>query len=376
MAGKYTDFSRLISQIYVCVEGEPDHRLLSALQDFLGGSDSILFTPLCPPDSGGLWLFGTTSHADSSAGGLDEVSVATGLARQVSENLNALAVAPSKAAATARKTSPQDRLAAVGMVHNQEQRLLSCAISVGGGSSDEKVFYGVRRAPDAPLFMERDFELALLVLGHLDAALSLNRKFRSMRLSSHLADTCCEGLPWAQGIVSEGGRLLQGNRALLGLLDEADSLELENACLGCHFSGDTDRVRGALHELATASGDASASRVIRLRRASGKPDHVLVMLRLNQPEPGGSRCFQIKVIDPTARCVAPCDAFRAIYRLTKAECRLLQVLMSGLSPKEAAVEFEVSANTIRSQLKAIYLKTGVHRQADLLRLAMGLGGLA
>jgi DNA-binding CsgD family transcriptional regulator len=50
--------------------------------------------------------------------------------------------------------------------------------------------------------------------------------------------------------------------------------------------------------------------------------------------------------------------------------------MAGLSPKEAAEQFEVSANTVRSQLKAIYLKTGVHRQVDLLRLAMGLGGVA
>ncbi len=379
MAGKYSDFSRLISQLYACVDAPPGREVLLAMLDFLGGSDSILFTPSCPPEAGGLWLFGSAARGNSSAGEADAFSSATLLAGLVRENLNKLdtlvEVAPA-GAASAKKPSLHARLAMAGMVHDPDLQLLACALSAGNGSSDQKVFYGLRRGPDEAPFGERDFELALLVMGHLDSALGLNLKFRAMHLSNHLADTCCEGLPWAQGVVSEEGRLLQSNKALLGLLDEADSLDLEDACLSCRYPSDTSRVRAALLELAGMRGEVSASRVIRLRRASGKSDHVLVLLLLNPVGPAGPLRIQVKVLDPTAQCVAPCDAFRTIYRLTKAECRLLQVLMSGLSPKEAAVQFEVSANTVRSQLKAIYLKTGVHRQVDLLRLAMGLGGLA
>lgn len=66
------------------------------------------------------------------------------------------------------------------------------------------------------------------------------------------------------------------------------------------------------------------------------------------------------------------DHFAAVYRLTAAETRALDGLLSGKSVAEIARTACRSRETIRTQLKTLYLKTGTTGQADLLRLVAGM----
>lgn len=63
---------------------------------------------------------------------------------------------------------------------------------------------------------------------------------------------------------------------------------------------------------------------------------------------------------------------QAAFSLTPAEARLAAALAGGASVAEAAGRFAVSPATTRAQLKAIFAKTGVSRQVDLVRLASAL----
>jgi len=56
------------------------------------------------------------------------------------------------------------------------------------------------------------------------------------------------------------------------------------------------------------------------------------------------------------------------FQLTQAEARIALFLASGGSVKEYAAVSDVSEGTVRVHLKAIFAKTGVHRQMDLVRL--------
>lgn len=66
------------------------------------------------------------------------------------------------------------------------------------------------------------------------------------------------------------------------------------------------------------------------------------------------------------------DLFAARHGLTGAETRALEGIMSGKSIAEIAREAGRSRETIRSQLKTLYLKTGTNGQTDLLRLVAGM----
>jgi DNA-binding CsgD family transcriptional regulator len=62
---------------------------------------------------------------------------------------------------------------------------------------------------------------------------------------------------------------------------------------------------------------------------------------------------------------------RQLYQLTKAESLVAGQLALGSSVEEIARRSGVRESTVRSQLKSIRAKTGVSRQAELVRLALG-----
>lgn len=59
-----------------------------------------------------------------------------------------------------------------------------------------------------------------------------------------------------------------------------------------------------------------------------------------------------------------CNAFA----LSKAESRLIPLLLLGQSPTEMATSLDLKLTTIRSQLSSIFAKTGTTRQQELIRL--------
>ena len=60
--------------------------------------------------------------------------------------------------------------------------------------------------------------------------------------------------------------------------------------------------------------------------------------------------------------------FAKAFSLSRAETALASLLGTGLSPKQAAEQLGVTYETARTQLKAIFAKTGVHRQSELVAL--------
>ena len=70
------------------------------------------------------------------------------------------------------------------------------------------------------------------------------------------------------------------------------------------------------------------------------------------------------------------SSIRESFGLTPAEVRLARKLRDGRSLKEAADELEVSVNTLRNQLRAIFEKMGLKRQSDLIRALTQLSSVA
>lgn len=66
------------------------------------------------------------------------------------------------------------------------------------------------------------------------------------------------------------------------------------------------------------------------------------------------------------------DTFVRTHGLTPSEARVLSGLISGKTVAEIAREAGRAQETVRTQLKSLYAKTGVHRSVELLRLAIGM----
>ena len=72
--------------------------------------------------------------------------------------------------------------------------------------------------------------------------------------------------------------------------------------------------------------------------------------------------------------VPPVEIVTALFDLSPAEARVARAIAEGRSIEECAGDFGVSTETIRVQIKRAMNKTGTHRQIDLARLLIGVGG--
>jgi DNA-binding CsgD family transcriptional regulator len=62
----------------------------------------------------------------------------------------------------------------------------------------------------------------------------------------------------------------------------------------------------------------------------------------------------------------------ALFDLTPAESRVAHLLVEGVPAPLLAQKLSVSAETVRTHIKSVLRKAGVHRQVDLVRLVSGL----
>jgi DNA-binding CsgD family transcriptional regulator len=63
-----------------------------------------------------------------------------------------------------------------------------------------------------------------------------------------------------------------------------------------------------------------------------------------------------------------------LFQLSPAEHRLAELLAQGLPLESCAARLNVSINTVRTQLRALFRKTGTTRQAQLINLFTRLIG--
>ena len=108
-----------------------------------------------------------------------------------------------------------------------------------------------------------------------------------------------------------------------------------------------------------------------VQRPSGRqPYQALVAPLLSAPvatQPGRPVAV-VFIADPEDQQLRMPHLLAALYNLTGAESDLAVLLSAGHSIEDAAKARNVTANTVRSQLKKVFAKTGVSRQTDLVRL--------
>jgi DNA-binding CsgD family transcriptional regulator len=170
------------------------------------------------------------------------------------------------------------------------------------------------------------------------------------------------------------------NQAGRALLMRNDMICDKGGLLVCHDC-ESDRnftiaIRGlglvpfSTHGMDHISADRQS---IRLKRRDGA--RVMATLLALRPEStmgsfGSTPQALFTVFEPgTAVDIDP-FLLSATFDLTPAEARLAAKIVNGQTPEQSAQTLGVKISTVRSQLVAIYSKTGATGQADLVRLVL------
>ncbi|MEO6776954.1 MAG: helix-turn-helix transcriptional regulator [Kofleriaceae bacterium] len=157
------------------------------------------------------------------------------------------------------------------------------------------------------------------------------------------------------------GRVRFCSRAGEDLAARRDGIVIDRGCLRA-LHPDDDRQLAA--HLTGSSTAPSAS----IRRGDGLPPHRVFAVPRPRGSEHGIAMLAIVTASPTPRAIEA--VLRHGYALTAAEIRVALRVGHGASPQLVADELGVSWYTVRAQLRQIFAKTGVRRQAELVELVL------
>lgn len=115
--------------------------------------------------------------------------------------------------------------------------------------------------------------------------------------------------------------------------------------------------------------------VIVARRESKKPILIKVLPvhgAAGTPFLGARAILVLRDLEAERR--PPLEILAEAFSLTSAEAKVASMVAAGSSPEEIAVEAQVSRETVRNQIKAIFGKTATHRQSELAALILRIQG--
>lgn len=233
---------------------------------------------------------------------------------------------------------------------------------------------GLGRHASQGVITPREIELGRLLLPHLRKAVTISDilDVRSIE-RAHMAEVL-DALRCGVVLTDERGGILHANRSAEHMMSNGGPIRSIRRVLAASASSASRELRKAIMLAArneTQLGETSAA--IRLTDADQPPAyaHVLPMatgeLR-TRLQPNAVAAIFIGVPDEQNGI----DLLARAFNLTAAEVRILDSLMAGYTLAETAQHFGIARSTAKTHLDHIFIKTGVSRQTELVRLTMQL----
>ncbi|WP_137150080.1 hypothetical protein [Devosia sp. FKR38] len=167
-------------------------------------------------------------------------------------------------------------------------------------------------------------------------------------------------------LIDDKGRLLLASPAAERMLSEGSGLSIEAGLLVAAKAADNGELRRMLK---AAQAGRPGGTALTITRANRSPLSILAV-PVSRDEawvPSYARLLLV-ISDPEADLAQRHQKFGRHFGLTAAELGIAVEISRGGSRSDVAQRRGVSDATARSQLTAIFDKTGVRRQADLVRL--------
>jgi DNA-binding CsgD family transcriptional regulator len=227
---------------------------------------------------------------------------------------------------------------------------------------------------------------------HLGRALRIQGRLASLERESSSAWAAIEDASFGIVVLTADRRIWRCNREAERIMAEGGEIDgqggeliarrpIDNAALQRLIAGalETAHGRGGGREWGREGGARGGARggggsMALAKRSGPRPYAVLVapvpeqaaLLSLSGP------AVVVLVTDPDHAPETPARLLRRVYGLTRKEAQLALALAGGASLADAAEGLRIAEGTARRHLAAIFARTGIHRQAELVRLILSL----
>lgn len=234
----------------------------------------------------------------------------------------------------------------------------------------DSIFFTMERAYAAGPFPAQQIGMLDALRPHLGRAAYLSMRLAMAHAQTTVAALAAVGTPAA--VIRPNGRLLAANAQMEDLIP-AVFMDRRGRLSLTHKPAD-DLLAKALAQLATGGLADVASIPLKggnvLER--GFVIHVLPVRRAAHDVFSGGA--SIVIANTVSMAPSPrANLLSALFDLTPAEARIARAVAELKTPAEIARAGGVSRETVRTQIKTIYAKTGLGSQAALARLVAAVG---
>ncbi|HEV3286290.1 MAG TPA: helix-turn-helix transcriptional regulator [Steroidobacteraceae bacterium] len=232
----------------------------------------------------------------------------------------------------------------------------------------------VTRGRHAGNFTASEKRFVEYLVPHFDIAMRTHAALDVTKMERAIYADAMDHLTLATVILDASGHVIHMNALARDILHRQDGITLANDTLALTHPADALRLRDAIGR-AIAAGRASKPGIVdvlRARRPSGA-GHYGMMIRpaagsMGAEEPAVSPAVAVFIsVEEGSQTPAPVDTIRKLFELTHKEAQLALCLANGRSLQEAAGDLGITLNTARAHLRSTFSKTGIDRQARLVR---------
>jgi DNA-binding CsgD family transcriptional regulator len=276
--------------------------------------------------------------------------------------------------------------------------LHQCAAVLGGLDGGIEGGIGMMRAPGCAPFDQKSVALLAMLAPHMKRALNTYWALGRERNRVATLEQSVEAFEIAVASLDRKGRVVRMSAGAQAILEQRRGIVLENGFLLASVPAEQSRL-AAMIAGAAGTGAGQGERFAIRRTTSTAPQAgpgplwtpsaggAMVISRWPPSRPlgvvvtpfhsaevliGDQPAALVFFSDPDARPRSRSSVLSGLYRLTPTECRLAGMLTEGCELSAAAGQLSMTVQTARYHLKSIFGKTGVARQADLVRLILGL----
>lgn len=213
------------------------------------------------------------------------------------------------------------------------------------------------------------------VLPHLSRAAELHRTVTRLENAYGAVLAVLDKLLVGLIILDTKGRTVLANTAARAAMHDTGALRLTANSRICATDGAKD---GQLQRLITLTAqsvqNAGTNEGGQLTLASRRPGEQLLVEVMpirddSFPDGDNIRGVAVFLVDPNRAHLLNAEGLAQIFSLSLAESAITKALINGSKPRAIAEERRTTFETVRSQIKSIYRKTGTASESDLVRLA-------
>lgn len=209
------------------------------------------------------------------------------------------------------------------------------------------------------------------LIPHLQRALALFAVRKRLELERDVYRDLVENLTIGALAVDREGRIVSSNRAADRLIETSELLAIRDRRLRIKSPRQAEAFNAALQQIVTNQTSVAA---VALGEGTAGHGGLGLLLRTLGPfrnfGDGSLPSAVVYLSDTAANRIGPASLVAELFDLTATESSLAILLARGQSLADAAMELGVTESSVRTYLKRIFAKTGLHRQAELVALIL------